>query len=183
MIRCYRQRNHSRQGDQGMQETANAKSHKGEGTDDPLTSRGGLAFFVKYVEAIGIVELLLNKFAGIKKSIKGVAVRNLFLQVLYFFFDGTSRHLSYFDELQREEGYQAVVEMPAKQMASSHAMKRFFRAFAIFHAGAFRWVLQELFLWRLRREKIGGGVLTRGTLDVDYDGALPPGSGRPHYKN
>jgi len=38
---------------------------------------------------------------------------------LYFFFDGTRRHLSYFDELQREEGYQAVVEMPAKQMASS----------------------------------------------------------------
>src|SRR5256884_6599287 len=94
--------------------------------------------FVKYLEAIGIVGLLLHKFAGIKKSIKGVSVRNLFLQVLYFFFDGTSRHLSYFDELQREEGYQAVVEMPAKQMASSHAMKRFFRAFAIFHAGAFR---------------------------------------------
>src|SRR2546429_457325 len=61
--------------------------------------------FVKYLEAIGIVGLLLHKFAGIKKSIKGVSVRNLFLQVLYFFFDGTSRHLSNFDELQREEGY------------------------------------------------------------------------------
>ena len=55
-----------------MQETANAKIHKLEVTDDTLTSRGGLAFFVKYVEAIGIVELLLHKFAGIKKSIKGV---------------------------------------------------------------------------------------------------------------
>jgi hypothetical protein len=136
-----------------MQETGPCKIHKLEVTDDTLTSRGGLAFFVKYLEAIGIVGLLLHKFAGIKKSIKGVSVQNLFLQMLYFFFDGTSRHLSYFDELQREEGYQAVVEMPAKQMASSHAMKRFFRAFAIFHAGAFRWVLKELFLWRLRREK------------------------------
>jgi len=106
-----------------MQETANGKIHKLEVTDDTLTSRGGLAFFVKYLEAIGIVGLLLHKFAGIKKSIKGVSVRNLFLQVLYFFFDGTSRHLSYFDELQPEEGYQAVVEMPVKQMASSQAMK------------------------------------------------------------
>src|SRR2546430_3367947 len=81
-----------------------------------------------------------------------------------FFFDGTSRHLSYFDELQREEGYQAVVEMPAKQMASSHAMNRFFRAFAIFHAGAFRWVLKELFLWRLRREKMRMVILTLDTM-------------------
>jgi len=98
-----------------MQETGPCKIHKLEVTDDTLTSRGGLAFFVKYLEAIGIVGLLLHKFAGIKKSIKGVSVQNLFLQMLYFFFDGTSRHLSYFDELQREEGYQAVVEMPAKQ--------------------------------------------------------------------
>src|SRR5260370_30223452 len=166
MIRCPRQRNHARKGDQGMQEPANGKTHKLEVTGDTLTSRGGLAFFVKYVEAIGIVELLLNKFAGIKKRIKGVAVRNLFLQVLSFFFDGTSRHLSYFDELQREEGYRAVVEMPAKQMASSHAMKRFFRAFAIFHAGAFRWVLQELFLCRLRRGKMRGVMWTLGSIAV-----------------
>jgi hypothetical protein len=165
-----------------MQETANAKIHKLEVTDDTLTSRGGLAFFVKYVEAIGIVELLLNKFAGIKKSIKGVSVRNLFLQVLYFFFDGTSRHLSYFDELQREEGYRAVVQMPAKQMASSHAMKRFFRAFAIFHAGAFRWVLQELFLWRLRREKMRVVMLTLDTMVMDNDEALQREGCDPTYK-
>lgn len=165
-----------------MQETANAKIHKLEVTDDTLTSRGGLAFFVKYVEAIGIVELLLNKFAGIKKSIKGVSVRNLFLQVLYFFFDGTSQHLSYFDELQREEGYRAVVEMPAKQMASSHAMKRFFRAFAIFHAGAFRWVLQELFLWRLRREKMRVVMLTLDTMVMDNDEALQREGCDPTYK-
>jgi hypothetical protein len=30
-----------------------------------------------------------------------------------FFFDGTSRHLSYFDELQREEGYQASLTTSA----------------------------------------------------------------------
>src|SRR6201982_3006857 len=154
-------------GGPSMQETANGKIHKLEVTDDTLTSRGGLAFFVKYLEAIGIVGLLLHKFAGIKKSIKGVSGRNLFLQVLYFFFDGTSRHLSYFDELAREEGYQAVVEMPAKQMASSHAMQRVFRSFAIFHAGAFRWVLQELFLWRLRRGEMRTGMLALGTLGTE----------------
>ena len=165
-----------------MQDTATSKIHKLEVTDDTLTSRGGLAFFVKYLEAIGIVGFLLHKFAGIKKSLQGVSVRNLFLQVLYFFFDGTSRHLSYFDELQPEEGYQAVVEMPAKQMASSHAMKRFFRAFAIFHAGAFRWVLQELFLWRLRREKMRVVMLTLDTMVMDNDEALQREGCDPTYK-
>ena len=117
-----------------------------EVTRDTLTGRGGLAFFVKYVEAIGIVALLLHKFPGLKKSAKGVSLGNLFLQALYFFFDGSSRHLCYFDDLQRDEGYAAVVEMPRRQMASSHAMKRFFGAFRMFHGAAFRWVLQQLFL-------------------------------------
>jgi hypothetical protein len=164
-----------------MQETAQGKIHK-EVTDDTLTSRGGLAFFVKYLEAIGVVELLLHKFAGIKKSIKGVSVRHLFLQVLYFFFDGTSRHLSYFDELQREEGYRAVLGMPEKHMASSHALKRFFRAFNIFHAGAFRWVLQELFLWRLRQKKPRMVVLTLDTMVMDNDEALQREGCDPTYK-
>ena len=100
-------------------------------TDDTLTSRGGLAFFVKYIEAVGILGLLLAKFEGIKKSAKGVTIGNLFLQALYFFFDGTSRHVSYFDQLKKDTGYAAVVEMPDKQVASSHAVKRFFGAFGI----------------------------------------------------
>ena len=89
--------------------------------------------------------------------------------------------MSYFDELQREEGYQAVVEMPAKQMASSHAMKRFFRAFAIFHAGSFRWVLKELFLWRLRREKMRVVMLTLDTMVMDNDEALQREGCDPTY--
>src|SRR5437588_12628735 len=72
--------------------------------------------------------------------------------------------------------------VPAKQMASSHAMKRFFRAFAIFHAGAFRWVLQELFLWRLRREKMRVVMLTLDTMVMDNDEALQREGCDPTYK-
>jgi hypothetical protein len=132
-------------------------------TRDTLTSRGGLTFLVKYVEAIGILTLLLNRFAKIKKSVKVVSVGNLFLQALYFFFDGTRRHLCHFDELQRDQGYRAVVEMPEEQMASSHAIKRFFRAFNIFHATAFRWVLKELLVWRLQLQKPRVVVMTLDT--------------------
>ena len=83
---------------------------------------------MKYVERVGVVGLLLTKFEGIKKSAKGVSIGNLFLQVLYFFFDGTSRHVSYFDELKKDSSYAPVVGMHDKQVASSHAVKRFFGA-------------------------------------------------------
>lgn len=164
-----------------MQETAQ-KIHKLEVTNDILTSRGGLAFFVKYVKAIGILALLLHRLGRIKKSAKGVSVPNLFLQALYFFCDGTSRHLCHFDELQRDQGYAAVVEMPEEQMASSHAIKRFFGAFNIFHAAAFRWVLHELFVWRLQLRKPPIVVITLDTMVMDNDQAQRRQGCDPTYK-
>ena len=151
-------------------------------TDDTLTSRGGLAFFVKYVDAVGVLGLLLAKFEGIKKSAKGVSIGNLFLQAVYFFFDGTSRHVSYFDELKKDPGYAAVVQMPEKQVASSHAVKRFFGAFCVFRAGAFRWVLKELFVWRLKLTKPVVVMLTLDTMVMDNDEALKRQGCDPTYK-
>jgi hypothetical protein len=153
-----------------------------EVTEDTLTSRGGLAFFVKYVESLRIVELLLSQFAGMRKNAKGVRVKNMLLQVLYFFFDGTSRHLNYFDELKKDEGYTAVIEMADAQVASSHAVKRFFGAFGIFKAWAFRWALKELFIARLRA---AGGKLVQMTLDtmvMDNDEAEEREGCDPTYK-
>jgi len=51
-----------------MAEAAPQRIHRLEVTDDTLTSRGGLAFFVKYVQTIGIVGLLLSKFTDLKKN-------------------------------------------------------------------------------------------------------------------
>jgi hypothetical protein len=165
-----------------MKEAANCRIHKLEVTTDTLTSRGGLAFVVKYVEAVGIVGLLLEKFKGIKKSAKGVQVRNLLLQTLYFFFDGTSSHLNHFDKLNKDSGYRAVIEMPDKQMASSHAMKRFFGAFGIFMAGAFRWALKEMFVWRLKLAAERIVELTLDTMVMDNDEALKREGCDPTYK-
>ena len=153
-----------------------------ETTNDNLTSRGGLAFFVKYVEAVGVMRLLLAKFEGVRKNAKGVTVANMFLQVLYFFFDGTSRHVSYFDELKKDSGYTAVVEMPDKQVASSHAVKRFFGGFSIFRAAAFRWVLKELFVWRLKLNQPVLVTLTLDTMVMDNDEAQKRQGCDPTYK-
>ena len=165
-----------------MSEDVSGRISKLEATTDTLTSRGGLAFFVKYVETVGIMGLLLSKFEGIKKSAKGVSLKNLFLQTLCFFLDGTSRHVNYFDQLKKNTGYTAVIEIPARQMASSHAMKRFFGAFRIFAAAAFRWVLKELFIWRLKLAAPRAVVLTLDTMVMDNGEAVKREGCDPTYK-
>ncbi len=52
------------------------------------------------------------------------------------------------------------------------------------HAGAFRWVLKELFLLRLRREKMRVVMLTLDTMVMDNDEALQrEGCGRPREES
>src|SRR2546428_5693475 len=160
----------------------NCRINKLETTDDTLTSRGGLTFFVKYVGSVGVLGLLLEKFAGIKKSAKGVSVGNLFLQALYFCFDGTSRHLTYFDELKKDAGNAELYEMPDKQLSSSHAIKRFFSAFSIFRADGFRSVLKHLFIWRLKLKKPPVVMMTLDTMVMDNDEAAKRQGCDPTYK-
>jgi hypothetical protein len=166
-----------------MAETsANKRITKLEVTEDTLTSRGGLVFFVKYVESIRFVGLLLGKFAGIRKNAKGIGAKNMLLQVMYFFFDGTSRHLNYFDELKNDSSYGALIGMPNKQVASSHAVKRFVSAFGIFPSWAFRWVLKEMFVWRLKRAPVRMVEMTLDTMVMDNDEALKREGCDPTYK-
>lgn len=70
-----------------------------EKADDTLTGRGGLALFVRYLSTIGIYPLLERTFGSLRKSRKGIPVSNLFKQLFAFFMDGTSFHLTHFDDL------------------------------------------------------------------------------------
>jgi len=88
-----------------------------------------MALFVRYIEKVGICALLLSSFGHIRKSNKGGAVWNIFKQVLCFLYDGTSRHLTYFDQLKEDSGYAAAIENTEEEMVSSHQIKRFFKAF------------------------------------------------------
>src|SRR3989442_4835209 len=72
--------------------------------------------------------------------------------------------------------------MPEKQVASSHAVKRFFSAFCVFRAGAFRWVLKELLVWRLKLTQPVVVILTLDTMVMDNDEALKRQGCDPTYK-
>jgi hypothetical protein len=156
---------------------------KVEVTDDTLTGRGGLALFVRYLSSINVYGLLLEHFGWIRKSAKGIAVWNIFKQVFCFFYDGTSRHLVYFDQLKKDEGYAAVIENAPEEMLTSHGVKRFFRVFFLVSGGVFRRILKQLFVWRLRIEKPEVIDLMLDTMVMDNDEAEKRHGVEPTYKN
>ena len=92
--------------------------NKIEETTDNLTGRGGISFFVRYLTSIGIFSVLLEYFAPLRRSKKGLAIEDIFKQIFCWFFDGTCRHLSYFDKLAKDEGYAGAIEQAPEDMAS-----------------------------------------------------------------
>jgi len=151
-------------------------------TTDTLTGRGGLALFSRYLEKIGILDLLAGKFSFIRLSKKGLPLVALFKQLFCFLIDGTSRHLTYFDELKKDAGYAGVIETAPENMVSSHSVKRFYRAFSWFHSKAFRWVLKQLFIWRLKLEKPEVIELCIDTMVMNNDDAKERQGVSPTYK-
>jgi hypothetical protein len=151
-------------------------------TSDRLTGRAGLALFVAYLHSIQVFSWLDRWFGSIRKNKKGLAITELFKQVLCFFVDGTSRRLTYFDELCQDEGYAGSIETPIKNMASSHQIKRFFQAFAWTRVFLFRRLLQTLFIWRLRITKPDVIDLGIDTMVMDNDDAEKRHGVKPTYK-
>ncbi|PIE69305.1 MAG: hypothetical protein CSA21_02520 [Deltaproteobacteria bacterium] len=69
---------------------------------ESLTSRAGLIPFVKYVQKIGLPDILSQKFRGLKKSAKGLSVATILQQIIFWMMDGTSSSLSHFDLLKTD---------------------------------------------------------------------------------
>lgn len=151
-------------------------------TTDYLTARGGLAFMNRYIESINIYPLLERFFGTLRLSRKGLAIKELFKQLFCFFIDGTSLHLTRFDELAQDCGYASVIETSRKKMASSHQIKRLFRAFSYVRNYLFRKLLQRLFIWRLNITKPAVIILDLDTMVMANDDALKREGVEPTYK-
>ena len=166
--------------------TANTKNNniidRVEVTSDTLTSRGGLSLFVRYLRNIGLLAHLESEFGGIRKSRRGQTVTEIFKQLFCFFLDGTSRHLTHFDALKRDEGYAAGIETEPEQMLSSHAVKRFFKAIYWPTMHVFRAVLLQLFLWRLQLMQPTLIILGLDTMVMDNDDEPKRHGVKPTYK-
>ena len=153
-----------------------------ETTKDTLSGRGGSTLFVRYLSGICSYPILHKYFGSLRMSDKGLPIWNLFMQVFCFFYDGTSKHIVYFDQRAKDDGYAAIVENSPAQMASSHTIKRFFESFGRFAAGLFRKIFNQLFVWRLEIERPSVVVMTIDTMVMDNDEAPERQGVQPTYK-
>jgi len=151
-------------------------------TRDKLTGRAGLSFFLRYLDGIGLDHLISTFFGSLRKSRKGKKIEFIFRQVLSFFLDGSSRHLTYFDQLKEDEGYAASLESNPAQLCSSHSIKRFFQSFSFLRNRLFRQLYHKMFLWRLKLEKPDILVLDIDTVVLDNDDAKKRHGVSPTYK-
>lgn len=154
-----------------------------EKTDETLTGRAGLAPFSAYLNSSGIPGLLAKQFSRLRKSDKGIGLREAFRQLLCFFMDGTNLALSHLDELATGEGYGATIQAPRGQMLSSHQAKRLLGKFDVSLFAQFRSLLRRLFVWRLKTEEPEVVVLNVDPMVMDNDGARKREGVQPTYKN
>lgn len=151
-------------------------------TSDVLSSRGGLNLFARYIRSIGLGGRLETLFGTLKKSSKGQPIIEIFKQLLCNFVDGTSRHLTHFDVLREDAGYAGTIESRQNWLLSSHAVKRFYKAFSWYRIWLFRHLLQELFIWRLTVTKPAIIELFLDTMVMDNDDAEKRHGVQPTYK-
>lgn len=160
------------------------KISKIEITNDKISGRGGLAFFLRYVEQIGFYELSEKILGHIRISSKGLSLYQFIKQMLAYFIDGTYMSIESFNDRKKDSGYTALLENKEKTMSSSHQIKRFFRKLMNNNIGnaVFRKILHKLFLWRLQIEKPAIIILGVDTMVMDNNDAKKREGVEPTYK-
>ena len=126
-------------------------------TNDKITGRLGLAFFLRYIEKIGFYELSEKLLGHIRISSKGLSLYQFIKQMLAYFIDGTYMSIKSFNNRKKDCGYTALLENQEKTMSSSHQVKRFFRELMNNHIGnaIFRKILNNFFSgdYRLKNQQ------------------------------
>jgi hypothetical protein len=153
-----------------------------EVTSDLLADRGGLAFVMKYIDHTEILTTLAEPFAKYRKNGKGCSVKATMRQVLAFLCDGTSRHLTRFDELKQDLGYQALLDLTPSETVSSHQVKRLFGKFPSSLWSPMRSVLRRMFSTRLMHDRPQVVELFLDTMVLDNDDAERRQGCQPTYK-
>lgn len=159
-----------------------SKISRVEVTPDLLADRGGMAPFMNYIDRIYIIDAIATLLQKFRTGNKGVPVLILIRQILAFFMEGSSRHLTWFDHLKEDPGYGAVLETPSEQMISSHQVKRFFHKLPFWLWSGFRLLLRRMFATRLVQDKPEVVELFLDTMVLDNDDALARQGCQPTYK-
>lgn len=139
-------------------------------TNDKISGRAGIAFFLRYIEKTNLYLLISNTFSlAVSEGHKGLGLQQFLKQMFAFFIDGTHMAISGFDQKKKDKAYTALLENNIEEMASSHQIKRFFAKLSILPNDVYRKVLHQLFIWRLKIEKPSIIELGIDTMVMDND--------------
>ncbi len=101
-----------------------------EKTNLKLTGRAGLAAVSDYIRNNSWLMRDLEKMDSIKGCKKGTSVHSMIIQIICYFFDGTSLNLSRFDELKNDPAYPPLIGVKENNLCSTSAVKRLLRKFS-----------------------------------------------------
>lgn len=159
-----------------------AKISKIDITTEKISGRGGLCFFLRYVENIMFYPLFEKYFGSTRASAKGLPIYQFIKQLIAHFIDGTDMSISGFDRRKSDKSHAAVLENVPEQMASSHQIKRVFSKLAPVGNRIYRSLLHQLFVWRLKIEKPSIVTLFVDTMVLNNDDADKRQGVEPTYK-
>jgi len=121
-----------------------------ETAQELLTGRGGLAVVNRYLKNVSWLKKELRSFNSLKNRSWGMPVEKMLFQVILNFIDGTSQHLSHFDELRKDDSYKALIG--EDELASTSSLKRLFKSVSHTRSRGFKRLYKRIFLWRLKRD-------------------------------
>lgn len=163
-------------------DTKQPKITKIEVTTDKISGRGGLFFFIKYVENICFYRLFENYFGFLKGSSKGLGCLQFIKQLVAWFIDGSDMSMLSFDRRKADEAYASLLENRPDEMATSHQIKRMFRKFNFVGQMVFRTLLLDLFIRRLHVEQPKEIILFGDSVVFDNDDADKREGAKATYK-
>lgn len=166
-----------------QQNSQSCRINKVEITNENISGRGGLPFFLRYAEGIGIFPLFDQLFPDVRKSSKGASVNSIARQLAAFMADGTNMSLNYFNKLKDDEGYASLLEYSSQELLSSHSVNRFFRKFKNFmKTTSFRKILRSEFIRQLKAASPENIVLDIDTMVLNNCEANKRQGVKPTYK-
>ena len=151
-------------------------------TPEKMVSRGGLALVLRYIDTIGVLELVEKTLGHLRLSGKGKPIWAIVRQILPAFIDGTDNTMKGFDTRHKSPEHAALLESDVEELVSGGSVRRFFGKFVGYRYALWRTVLHRMFIWRLQREKPKYISLYVDTMVLDNDGALKREGCKPTYK-
>jgi len=151
-------------------------------THDTLTSRGGMAFILHYLDRIGIWILFSKTIGHLRFSSKGKPIETIVRQLIAAFIDGNDISMQGFDRRRKSPELSSLLECAQEDVVGGSIVRRFFFKFIGARYRLLRPILHHLFVWRLKIEKPKVVHLYIDTMVLDNDQGLKREGCKPTYK-